>query len=227
MCKDRLPDKDSEYYGEGGDVDDCINVITRNLGEMNKLWIRMSGKSRDKPRREKERIDLKITVGENIHRLSSLEGVNSEIYQTTVLPKLLDLIISSKDAISQNYLIDCVISCFPDEYHLITLHDILGVCTTQLEPKVDIKSIFISLMDRLAEYALRSEDVQATFSSDNHIYSMFKNNIDNLVERSNSTEFKNVLDLMVAFLKFSLRCYSSNSDYVNQILKSCVKICEK
>lgn len=159
MCKDRLPDKDSEYFGEGGDVDDCINVITRNLSEMNKLWIRMSGKSRDKPRREKERIDLKITVGENIHRLSSLEGVNSEIYQTTVLPKLLDLIVSSKDAISQNYLIDCVISCFPDEYHLITLHDILGVCTTQLEPKVDIKSIFISLMDRLAEYALRSEDV--------------------------------------------------------------------
>ncbi|KAL4451052.1 hypothetical protein ABPG74_021374 [Tetrahymena malaccensis] len=227
MCKDRLPDKDSEYFGEGGDVDDCINIITRNLNEMNKLWIRMSGKSRDKPRREKERVDLKITVGENIHRLSSLEGVNSEIYQTTVLPKLLDLIVSSKDAISQNYLIDCVISCFPDEYHLITLHDILGVCTTQLEPKVDIKSIFISLMDRLAEYALRSEDVQATFNSDNHIYSMFKNNIDNLVERSSSTEFKNVLDLMVAFLKFSLRCYSSNSDYVNQILKSCVKICEK
>lgn len=60
----------------------------------------MSGKSRDKPRREKERIDLKITVGENLHRLSSLEGVNSEVYQTVVLPKLLDLIVSSEDAVA-------------------------------------------------------------------------------------------------------------------------------
>lgn len=119
-------------------------------------------------------------------------------------------------------------------------------------------------MDRLAEYALRSEDVQATFSADNNIYNMFKQNIDNvnqiksnqftfyscqtvvgviyvkltnsiyllvlwnkLVQRASRAEFKNVLDLMAAFLKFSLRCYSSNSDYVNQILKSCVTICQK
>jgi vacuolar protein sorting-associated protein 35 len=90
----------SVYKSEGGNVEDCIHVITKNLNEMNKLWIRMSGKSKDKPRREKERIDLKITVGENIHRLSSLEGVNSEIYKTVVLPKLLEMILSSEDAIS-------------------------------------------------------------------------------------------------------------------------------
>lgn len=80
MCKDKLPDTDSEYYGEGGDIDDCINVITRNLMETTKLWIRMSGKSKEKPKREKQRIELKLTVGENIHRLSSLVGVNAEIY---------------------------------------------------------------------------------------------------------------------------------------------------
>lgn len=45
MCKQRLPDKGSEYEGEGGDVMDAINVITRNLTEMNKLWIRMGGGS--------------------------------------------------------------------------------------------------------------------------------------------------------------------------------------
>lgn len=31
----------------------------------------------------------------------------------------------------------------------------------------------------------------------------------------------------VAFLKFSLRCYPQNSDYVNQILKACVAIVER
>lgn len=46
---------------------------------MNKLWIRMQG-TKDKTKREKERIDLKVVVGENLHRLSSLEGVNLEVY---------------------------------------------------------------------------------------------------------------------------------------------------
>lgn len=60
----------------------------------------MSGKSKDKPKREKERIDLKLTVGENLHRLSSLEGVNLEIYKSTVLPKLIEIVTSSKDSVS-------------------------------------------------------------------------------------------------------------------------------
>lgn len=50
-----------------------------------------SGK--EKSRRERERIDLKVTVGENLHRLSSLEGVTLEIYKNVVLPRLLDLVI--------------------------------------------------------------------------------------------------------------------------------------
>ena len=42
MCKERLPDKGSEYEGEGGDINDAIEIIIVNLTEMNKLWIRMS-----------------------------------------------------------------------------------------------------------------------------------------------------------------------------------------
>lgn len=38
------------------------------------------GGTKEKSRREKERIDLKLTVGENVHRLSSLDGVNMEVY---------------------------------------------------------------------------------------------------------------------------------------------------
>lgn len=59
------------------------------------------------------------------------------------------------------------------------------------------------------------------------IYKMFKTNIDRLVDTASSTEFKNVLDLMVAFLKFTLRCYEDNTEYVNLILQSCVKVCER
>lgn len=70
---------------------DSVRFILDNLGEMNKLWIRMQG-NKEKMKREKERIDLKVTVGENLHRLSSLEGVNIEIYQNVVLPKMLELV---------------------------------------------------------------------------------------------------------------------------------------
>ena len=67
---------------------------------MNKLWIRLGGGKSEKSKREKERIDLKVTVGENITRLSQLDGVNMEVYKITVLPKLIDLILNSKDNIA-------------------------------------------------------------------------------------------------------------------------------
>ena len=69
---------------------------------MNRLWVRMqhTGSVRDKNRREKERSDLRVTVGENIVRLSSLEGISIELYKTIVLPKVLEVVTSSKDVIS-------------------------------------------------------------------------------------------------------------------------------
>lgn len=60
-------------------MNDSINCILKNLTEMNNLWIRMQG-NKEKSKREKERVDLKITVGENLSRLSKLQGVNKEIY---------------------------------------------------------------------------------------------------------------------------------------------------
>ena len=78
-------------FRQGGDVHDSVRFILDNLGEMNKLWIRIQG-NKEKTKREKERIDLKVTVGENLHRLSSLEGVTIEIYQNVVLPKMLDMV---------------------------------------------------------------------------------------------------------------------------------------
>ncbi|CAD8200964.1 unnamed protein product [Paramecium octaurelia] len=224
LCKDRLPDTGSEYEGTGGNIDDAIEIIIRNLSEMNKLWIRMQG-SKDKSKRERERLDLKVTIGENVTRLSNLEGVSLDTYKTKVLPKIIDIITSSKDAISQTYLMDCTIQAFPDEYHLQTLQELLKVCTTQLEPTVDIKNIFINLMGRLADFALNND--MGTFNSEVDIYSMFKQNIDKMLDSNSQIEFKNLLDLQVAFLNFTLRCYPSNSEYVNDILKSCCRLCER
>mmetsp|Transcript_25612 Transcript_25612/g.4296 ORF Transcript_25612/g.4296 Transcript_25612/m.4296 type:complete len:115 (+) Transcript_25612:415-759(+) len=102
LCRDKLPDTGNQYEGSGGTVDDSIDFLLANLGEMNRLWIRIqyTGGVRDKKRREKERNDLRVTVGENIVRLSNLEGMNLSVYKETVLPKILETITSSNDLIA-------------------------------------------------------------------------------------------------------------------------------
>ncbi len=119
---------------------------------------------------------------------------------------MIELITHSKDAVSQQYLIDCTIQTFPDEYHLNNLETLLTLCTSQVEAKVDIKTIFIRLMDRLAGFAINSDAGVASFNKDINIYEMFKVNIDKLIESASNTEFKNVLDLMVIkFIVFSIK----------------------
>lgn len=83
MSKDKLPDVGSEYEGQGGRVTDSIDFTLLNFTEMNKLWVRMQhqGHTRDKAQREKERRELRILVGTNLVRISSLEGVTSEMYK--------------------------------------------------------------------------------------------------------------------------------------------------
>ncbi len=62
-------------------MNDSIKLIMINLKEMNRLWIRIKSiRQFKKVQREKQRMDLKVTVGENVVRLSRLEGVNLELY---------------------------------------------------------------------------------------------------------------------------------------------------
>ena len=66
-----------------GSVKDSIHFILQNFAEMNKLWVRMQhqGHTREKERREKERLELRILVGTNLVRLSQLESIDSNLYQ--------------------------------------------------------------------------------------------------------------------------------------------------
>ena len=121
--KDILPDKGNEFEGEGGDVNDSIEFILQNMSEMNRLWVRLQHLStnKDLEQRQSERNELRVTVGENIIRLSSLEGVTYDIYKQIVLPRILEIVVVCKDTLAQQYLMECIIQAFPDEYHLQTL----------------------------------------------------------------------------------------------------------
>lgn len=182
-----------------------IDFIMKNLSEMNKLWTRMQGNKKNS-RREKERQDLKVLVGENVTRLSHLEGVDSETYKDIVMPRLTDLVTSNKDRISQQYLVEVMILAFPDEFHLQNLDMLLVTMTQGLVPQVDVKSAFIRLMDRLAEYANSTPQM----AGQEHIFLMFKKHIDVLISQASDDSLesgKKLLDLQAAFLKFTLNCY--------------------
>ena len=88
--------KGNEYESETATVTNTINFILQNLEEMNRLWIRLSTGTSGNERilREKERTELKILVGENIVRLSSLEGLNLDMYKDEILPKIINILIN-------------------------------------------------------------------------------------------------------------------------------------
>ncbi|GAA5849350.1 hypothetical protein JCM3766R1_005324 [Sporobolomyces carnicolor] len=160
MTRDHLPiGNGGEEPGGGGGLKDSIGFVLTNFIEMNKLWVRLQhqGLSRDKERRELERRELRILVGTNLVRLSQLEGVGLELYKGTILPSVLEQVVNCKDVIAQEYLMEVVIQVFTDDFHLRTLSPFLSA-TAQLHPKVNIKSIVIALIDRLASYAAREAE---------------------------------------------------------------------
>ncbi len=192
---------------------------------MNRLWMRMqhSG-NRDKSKRESDRNDVNMLIGENIVRLSNLDGVDLEKYKSTVMPRLVDIIQNCKDPISQQYLMDCVIQVFTDNYHLHTLEKLLEACTS-LSTNVDVKTILIALMDRLANYAASQPAEVQAIDREIHIFSLFKKYIDKILdEQGLAMDLKKLIELQVAFAKFSIKCYPSNIENVNAILEICVKI---
>ncbi|ORZ37859.1 vacuolar protein sorting-associated protein 35-domain-containing protein [Catenaria anguillulae PL171] len=145
-----------------GTVDDSIGFVMQNFVEMNKLWVRLQhqGATKDRERREVERRELRILVGTNIVRLSQLQAVDLPVYQHKILPPILEQIISCRDVIAQEYLMEVIIQVFPDTFHLRTLEPILAV-TAQLQPQVNIKQIIVALIDRLRAYAADQQEKAA------------------------------------------------------------------
>ena len=122
---------------------------------------------------------------------------------------------------------DCIIQVFPDEYHLQSLEALLDT-TSNLNHQVDIKSIFINLMEKLSKFAAQSSKNDggvASINKDLDIFKLFKKYTDKIIEEQGKTiQVFKLLELEVAFMNFSIKTYPKNLSYVNQILESCVSI---
>ena len=237
MIKDRLPDNGNEYEKPGASPDDTVKFILNNLEEMNGLWIRITNNnnivenedSSDIISSLKEREQLKILIGENITRLSSLNCVNVDVYQKKVLPKIIEIILESKDSLSQQYILECVVHAFPDEHNIACMNLLLDTCS-KLQSNVDVKTIFISLMQKLAKYVENAKDEKNIIDSTQKIFSIVKGNINKIMNESNANmDINKLIELQVAFLNFTIKCCPENErlDSVNNILIDCVNLLSK
>ena len=237
MIKDRLPDYGNEYEKPGASPDDTVKFILNNLEEMNGLWIRITNNnnivenedSSDIISSLKEREQLKILIGENITRLSSLNCVNVDVYQKKVLPKIIEIILESKDSLSQQYILECVVHAFPDEHNIACMNLLLDTCS-KLQSNVDVKTIFISLMQKLAKYVENAKDEKNIIDSTQKIFSIVKGNINKIMNESNANmDINKLIELQVAFLNFTIKCCPENErlDSVNNILIDCVNLLSK
>ncbi|XP_040157671.1 vacuolar protein sorting-associated protein 35 isoform X1 [Anopheles arabiensis] len=234
---------DTMHVGASGDenegtVIDAIDFVLTNFAEMNKLWVRIQhqGHSSERARREKEREELKILVGTNLVRLSQLESATLDIYQRLILPGILEQVVSCRDAIAQEYLMECIIQVFPDEFHLQTLDPFLKSCA-QLQPGVNVKNIIISLIDRLALYNQRNGKVTQTSAGTTEIISaipaevqlfeVFSTQIANIVQLRTDMPMEDTVSLQVALVSLAQKVYPDRVDYVDKVLETTAQILDR
>nr|CAD7394670.1 unnamed protein product [Timema cristinae] len=214
-------------------VRDSIDFVLMNFAEMNKLWVRMQhqGHSRDRERREREREELRILVGTNLVRLSQLENVNLDKYKKLVLPGILEQVVSCRDPIAQEYLMECIIQVFPDEFHLQTLHPFLKSCA-ELQPGVNVKNIIISLIDRLAVFSQRAEGgtvgaVAGGIPSDVKLFDVFSDQVATIIQSRQDLPPEDVVSLQVSLVNLAHKCYPDRVDYVDKVLSTTVDVFQK
>ncbi|DAZ97408.1 TPA: hypothetical protein N0F65_011292 [Lagenidium giganteum] len=236
--KDKLPDVGSEYEGAGGSTEDAIAFLLQNLSEMNRLWIRMQHQkagqqaAKDKVTREKERQDLRLLVGSSLVRLSQMEGVTATVYANQVLPKLLETVVACKDKIAQQYLMDCIIQVFPDEYHLQNLEKLLGALS-ELHEAVDSPAILVTLLERLLKYRESSNDSRAlslangngdvdSAQKGDEMFQLILTCVTKLSMSPSPEQQTSVLPLFVMFITFTLKCFDAKTELLRRAMNCCL-----
>ncbi|CAJ0573137.1 unnamed protein product, partial [Mesorhabditis spiculigera] len=222
VSKSLLPDlpEDAQLAIPGsGTVRDSIDFIKLNFSEMNKLWVRMQhqGPSREKEKRERERMELRILVGTNLVRLAELQTLTQDVYVTEVLPSILEQVVSCRDPISQEYLMDCVIQVFADEFHLATLNEFLASCK-ELAQEVHIKNVLIALIERISTYV--SHPDTPGISEDIRLFEIFSSQAEGLIQSRSDMPPEDIVSLHAALVSLAVRCYRDKLEYANTVFAS-------
>ena len=225
--KDVLPDKGNKYESSNISFEDSLSFLFENLEEMNTLWIRIASDAKhlNKPIQvtNKERLDVKHLLGENIIKIASMKGMTFDIYTKVVLPRMKDIIINCKDSISQHFLLECLVTSFPIKYLLMSIEKIVDIIA-QMVNEVDTKSLYILIMDKLVKY-IKEEKISIDLSTS--IYSIIRTNVNSAIEKGG--EKAKMIELFLSYMKFTLHYCPVNEimNAIHHILICCLSTLTK
>ena len=199
---------------------DAVEFVLQNFTEMNKLWVRMKhqGPVRERAKREKERKELRDLIGKNLVILSSMEEIDEKMYGEIVLPRVLEQVVNCKDELAQNYLMDCVIQVFPDEFHIRNLETFLESCG-RLCPGANVSAILCGLIRRLSYFVDNSPESASLFEE----VGAFKTLLDPIGRISSALDPPSVASIYSAVLDFAVGQKNETLDRVDVVLANCAK----
>lgn len=151
--------------------------------------------------------------------------------------------MSCRDAIAQEYLMECIIQVFPDEFHIQTLNPFLKSCA-ELETGVNVKNIVISLMERLSSFSQRIEATggESKFIPLNttyllslyflgksilqevQLFEIFSNQVSSIIASRQFLPPEDMISLQVALINLALKCYPNQFEYIDQVMLSSVEV---
>ena len=211
-----------------------IDSILTNIKEMNKLWIRIGHmKHLLGSESVKVRNELKDIIAENITLLANVENINDNIYKNKILLPLLKIIIECGDYISQQYLLSNIINFLPDEYNIKSI-DIIITSLSQMTDKVDIKEIFIKIMEKLGNFDSieKLKDIKS-----NELFEKLNGSIEKIIEEfqnqgDNDNDILKVIELEVSYLKFVINFGTFEEQNIkiksiNKIITKCYELISK
>ena len=214
---------------------DDIDVLLLNLKEMNKLWIRIGhlkyylGSDGIKARNE-----LKDMIGENVAKLANIKDLDNNVYKNKILLPLLKIIIECEDYLSQEYFLLNMINLFPDELNIKNI-DIIITSLGQMKEKVDIKEIFIKIMEKLGNFDSieKLKDIKS-----NEIFEKLNGSIEKIIQElqnegdDDNYDILKVIELEVSYLKFIINfgTYEEQNiklKNINKIITKCYELISK
>ncbi|KRY49771.1 Vacuolar protein sorting-associated protein 35 [Trichinella britovi] len=203
---------------DNGTLQDSVEFILSNFAEMNKLWVRMQhqGQSRDREQREKERREIQVLVGTNLVRLAQLETIDVDMYKKYILPKILEQVVCCRDAIAQEYLMECLIDVFPDEFHVRCLNIFLKTCA-DIHQMVNIRNVLVTLIERLSSLGVTEEG--RIIQEDANLFDVLSDEIASIVQSRVDMPTESVVALQVSMMDFALKCYQKRCDYADKVLQ--------
>ena len=136
----------------------------------------------------------------------------------------MEQVISCKDKIAQQYLMECIIQVFPDEYHFSTLPELLDSCS-KLASSVDVKVIIVSLITRLISYVTNPQNKDSSILKDKEIFPIFYENIKNIISgETREISLEDTLAILTSLMDLSITCYPSKLEYVDSIFSQTSEI---